>query len=591
MVAKEFTPAGQKLTMTMNPTELRGTPSRGLFAMRRLVALALLHFLVNTTASSSSSMLANDNTTAKGANITEHNSATQDDDKPFLHPQDHQIPDDDLHLSSKAIPLSLSDLSDCTCESRRHHRGRWSSTASRVDGETGNDTEGTPARIFYLVVIHNERTLEDAVSLFRAIRSVHNIIVIHVDVKFDYEKHFVNSELDQEIQACPCGSTVETASIHNSTWSTWSMNLPTIWGMQRAVKDYAGRWDVFVNLSGDSLPVYSATVLARYLHTVAVQPKVNFVTSSSCETGLLPTPISYFPRKWHKRGHYSHQPAHLDFMEYEYSEKNGKITQEHRRTNVTMEIYFGSQWMILQPDFCKHLIRELERPDSLASQFRDYLIRTKKLMSDETFIPTLLMYRFPESMPQLNETDSSLLVRREADGKETYSTSIPSIYDIRYERMDEHVPSSHGYYPTHQRYEVPNSSKVEAPRPWGPYFLGVYDLKTIRSLGALYIRKVSQRIDPNLYNLLPVNRQDEIPPIGWPAEVQVSPVPNWEKTLAELRRLYEEKKKHDHETDAMKGAEQELGSKGLEEANSNTKDDKQDGETAVTNHHMTVESE
>ena len=577
--------------MMMDTTALRRTPSRRLFAVRQFVALALLHLIVTTTGSSSSSMLANDTTTVNAANITEHKGAQQDDDKPFLHPQDHQIPVDDLHLSSKAIPLSLSDLSDCTCQSRRHHRGRWSSTASRVDSETGDDTEGTPARIFYLVVIHNERTLEDAVSLFRAIRSVNNIIVFHVDVKFDYEKNFVNSELDQEIQACPCGSTVETASIHNSTWSSWSMNLPTIWGIQKAVKDYANRWDVFVNLSGDSLPVYSAPVLARYLHAVAVRPKVNFVTSSSCETGLLPTPISYFPQKWHKRGHYSQHPAHLDFVEYEYSETDGSVIQEHRHTNVTMEIYFGSQWMILQPDFCKHLIRELERPDSLPSQFRDYLIRTKKLMTDETFVPTLLMYRFPESMPKLNETDSSLLARRETDGKETYSTAIPSIYDIRYERMDEHIPLSNGYYPTHQRYEVPNSSKVETPRPWGPYFLGVYDLRAIRSLGALYIRKVSQRIDSNLYNLLPVNHQDEIPPIGWPAEVQVSPVPNWEKTLAELRRQYEEKKKQEHKQDTEKGDEPELASEGHVQAQSNTKANKHDGEAAVANQHMTVESE
>ena len=46
------------------------------------------------------------------------------------------------------------------------------------------------------------------------------------------------------------------------------------------------------------------------------------------------------------------------------------------------------------------------------------------------------------------------------------------MYAIRYERMDEHVPTSKGYFPTEQRYEVPASSGVAEPKPWGPYFLG-----------------------------------------------------------------------------------------------------------------------
>ena len=111
-------------------------------------------------------------------------------------------------------------------------------------------------RIFYLVSIHNERTLSDALYLFRAIRDARNTIVIHIDTKFGLDSYY-NSPLYKEITACPCGSQVEVASVYDCKWGSWSMNLPTLWSMEKAVKEYAGRWDVYVNLSGDTLPVYS----------------------------------------------------------------------------------------------------------------------------------------------------------------------------------------------------------------------------------------------------------------------------------------------------------------------------------------------
>jgi hypothetical protein len=501
------------------------------------------------------------------------------------------LPMDDGHFSSNTNPLPefLSDASECTCEpSNARRRRSWqtwqsgssSSTTCSVleeeDSTTTTTATTTPnmARIFYLLVIHNERTLHDAVSLFRAIRHSKNIIVIHVDVKFNYDTYFLNSELHQEIQACPCGSIVETASIHNASWSTWSMNLPTLWGMEKAVVDYAGQWDVFVNLSGDSLPVYTAPCLGQILWTVAVQPQYNYVTSSSCETGLQPTPLSYFPSRWHKRVHYSYQPANLTYVEEEYhhSEKDTDAdipATTHPPTlkriphsNVTLETYFGSQWMILQPNFCHFLIQELKRSDSLPSQFREYLIETKKLMTDETFIPTLMMYLFPETIPPVNETDLSLvipsppppplqqqrLLHHQKNHYRHERSLVPrKIYSIRYERMDEQAPSSRGYFPIHQRYEVPESSGVDQVKPWGPYFLGVYDLESIQESGALYVRKVSHFMDSNLYKILPVEHADDIPPIGWPKEIKLSPVPDWEKTIQQLKEKYYKKKKQEQE--------------------------------------------
>jgi hypothetical protein len=403
-------------------------------------------------------------------------------------------------------PLAVEELAseltpvECTCEHSP------STICQPTTPLIPNNDEG--ARILYLVGIHNQRTLDDAVHLFRAIRDARNTILIHVDVKFDYEL-FKNSTLAQEIETCSCGSQVESASIHNATWSSWSMNLPTFWGMKKAVQDYTGTWDVFINLSGDSLPVYTPDRISQLFG--GPLKGVNFLTSNACETGLVPTPIELFPRKWHKRRHYQHQPMSLN-----YTDRHGV-----EQFNQKITIHFASQWMALQPEWVVYLLEELERPDSLPCRFRDYLIETEKLMTDETFISTLLMHLFPETAPKLNATDGSL-----ADVE-------PKIYAIRYERMDEHVPNSQKWFPTDQRYDVGETTGVEQPRPWGPYFLGTYDLNDIKESGALFIRKVSDRIDHNLLTLLPVHDPKEIPSISWPKDVKVTPKPDWQVTMGQ----------------------------------------------------------
>jgi hypothetical protein len=433
----------------------------------------------------------------------------------------------DGHLSAESLPWELSNSysADCTCD-------RPSTNCSH---------DPTPAscgaRIFYLVGIHNNRTLNDAVYLFRGIRDARNTILFHMDVKFDFGM-YEQSILKQEIEACPCGSHVEVASVHNASWSSWSMNLPTLWGMNKAVTEYSGKWDVFVNLSGDTLPVYTPDRVAKLFGGPLAG--INFITSSACETGLLPTPISAFPKHWHKRGHYSQHPAKARL---EYRDDDGT-----RHQNVTLEIYFGSQWMSLQPDWCSYLVAQLERPDSLPSRFRHYLIETEKLMTDETFIPTLLMHLFPETIPKVDEDYRFVNNDQELD-----------MYAIRYERMDEHVPTSSGWFPTEQRYQVPESSGVDMPRPWGPYFLGVYDLENIQRSGALYIRKVATAIDHNLFNILPVDDPEDIPPISWPKEAKISPVPDWEKTVWMMKKKAElaAEKKQKAEKEAQK--EQAIG--------------------------------
>lgn len=364
------------------------------------------------------------------------------------------------------------------------------------------------ARIAYLVVVHNRRTIEDAVHLFRAIRAEGNIIIIHVDTKLDWNV-YVNSELYQEVEHHSYGATVVVSAVHSADWSAWSMNDPTHWGMELATTRFRGEWDIFINLSGDCMPVYNSQVMSELFDPIEGPLRnTNFVTSSSCETGLLPTSAMNFPEYWHKRNHYG-QPT------IEYVDDNGQEQE------TTLVVHWGSQWMALQPDFVDYLVKSLERPDSLASRYKDEIIHTERLMTDETFIPTLLMKVSPfnETLPDVNE-DGSL-------------KALPSLRAMRYERMDEHMPTAFGYYPTEQRYEVPESSLADEPKVWGPYFLGVYDLANIKESGALFIRKVSVLVDRNIVDLLPVKNMDDLPSIQWPEELKISPLPNWEKKMSD----------------------------------------------------------
>jgi hypothetical protein len=363
--------------------------------------------------------------------------------------------------------------------------------------------------------------MSDAVNLLRAIRDPLNSILIHVDLKAQQMVLSDNNVLLREIEACPCHDTIRVESKYEVAWSKWSMNLPTLWALQEAAEE-KDKWDVWINISGDSLPVYTPSAMSRILSELPY----NFLTSSACETGLLPTNVNQFPSFWHKRRHYTRDDTEPGAV-IQYVNKDGL------ELSKSLTIYFGSQWMILQPDFCVWLVAELRRDDSLSSRFRQYLESSGMLMTDETFIPTLIMHvdRFKESLPKVDD-NGYLLWRNQTSS---------SIEHVRYERMDEHVPTAFGYLWERQRYAVPGSANVDQPRPWGPYFLGVYDLKEIRDSGALFVRKVSDRIDYNVIDMLPVDGSSSIPRIGWPHEVEISPKVDWEERIRMARAQRESK--------------------------------------------------
>jgi hypothetical protein len=395
----------------------------------------------------------------------------------------------------------------------------------------------------------------DAVSLIRAIRHPQHHVLVHVDAKV--EGYVANSTLRSELEACRhCFASSRIESVYDVQWSHWSMNLPTLWGMEQLLHQH-DEWDVFINLSGDTMPVYRPRPLAERLHRF----RYNFVTSSSCATGLRPTNVYEFPTFWHKRAHYTNRDAEPDPV-IVHSSSTPFSSRDHdsapteraahgqsedpRHQSTTMVTHFGSQWMILQRNFVEWLVSELERPQSLPWLYREYLVESGKLMTDETYIPSLIVSQFPHTLPRIDEKGFLLRSNPSAHEMSTVdpeaaavvSAEFDKITDVRYERMDEHVPSAFGELWSDQRLMVPaNSSLVEQERPWGPYFLSVYDLGNVRESGAWFVRKVSSSMDDNLQRLLPVDRRADIPEIYWPRhEIALREKPNWTTKFAEWKK-------------------------------------------------------
>lgn len=168
---------------------------------------------------------------------------------------------------------------------------------------------------------------------------------------------------------------------------------------------YKNKWDVFMNLSADSLPVFTPKVISNYFSNEL--KGINFVTSSSCYTGLLPTRADQFPEKWSKRTHYGRYGKYdISFKEYNGNNENGVMN------NVELKIHFGSQWMSLTVPVVEFFAKSMKQPESLPMKFKHELIERKMVMSDETFIPTLIAhhYDFRPTLPKLAENGS--LIRK-----------------------------------------------------------------------------------------------------------------------------------------------------------------------------------
>jgi hypothetical protein len=242
------------------------------------------------------------------------------------------------------------------------------------------------ARIAYLITLHNERTLKESLSLIQSIAVPSSIIIVHIDKMFPMEKYKASNLYDFiEGDCCACNAKVVVESRFHLKWGSWEMNAATHWVMTELVHnpEYMGEWDVFMNLSADSLAVYTPQILSNLFGTKGQLHGYNFVTSSPCLTGLRPTNINDdVPYYYFKKLHYENEGDFLiTYTDEEGIEKTEKIV-----------IHVGSQWMTLTPDAVKYIANSLQREDSLPSRFRNEFVKRGKLMSDETFIPTMLAH-------------------------------------------------------------------------------------------------------------------------------------------------------------------------------------------------------
>ena len=258
-------------------------------------------------------------------------------------------------------------------------------------------------RFAYLIILHDSRTIEDSLYAFRSIAAKNTIILIHIDNKLDWNI-FLESSLYSEIENCTCGALVYIDQKYSPEWGEWSMNLPTIWAMDILTThvQFRKNWDTFINISGDTIPTRTPNKMSHLFHVQnGPLSGLNFVTSSSCTTGLSPTHIYHFPRGWHKRNAHSTNPEGHPVVSYK--DDTGVLQ------SIVIPTYFGSQWVILTYSFVEYLASSLRRNDSLVSKYRDALILMGRVMTDETFIPSLLMLVAPETIPQNHNNEKIYL--------------------------------------------------------------------------------------------------------------------------------------------------------------------------------------
>ena len=289
---------------------------------------------------------------------------------------------------------------------------------------------------------------------------------------------------------------------------------------------HVGSYDAFITASGDSFPVYTPACMSE-LFAAELEGR-NVVTASWGATGFRPTRSDDFPERWHKRSHYG-DAITLNVTGWgaaagDYGGRSGAAAAA-AATQVVVYPHFGSQWVFLTPSFVSYVSGALSDPGSVPSQLRSYLVSTGLRISDETFLPTILMNHpeFKATVPDVPRGDSLAPLGSGRPGTWMYAA--------RYERMDEDRPGPWGGLATTQRY-APGAAFEDNGRPWGPYFLGAYDLRDIKRSGCLFFRKVSDRVEGNLYKVFPKGSRKEvedIPDFSWSEEVayRISDMPNF----------------------------------------------------------------
>lgn len=358
--------------------------------------------------------------------------------------------------------------------------------AASLENATCTEGESLP-KLAFLILVHNQDTLNGCVRLLDALYHEDHTFYVHFDTKMEKASY----SYEWRIMSYGRKVNMRKLSLHNLKWGSWGMLAPWFSVAQLLTKKEKRRWDYFINLSGDSYPVLKPFPLRQRLLENGLH--LNYMTCSAGITGLRPVAWSQFDATWHKR------------KAFPFPIVSGDERFE------SLEAHYGSQWMVVTATFVNFVLDELEKKGSFTERLAHWFehgslevdtgrhkMRVKPHIPDEIFFPTILM--------NSGALNGSMGVQSTVP-----EHRLPQMRDMWYIRMDEHYPWSN----FNQRYESPD--KEASTRAWGPYYLGVYDLCSIKRSGALFVRKVSENVDENLLRLLPLESHDAIPNICWPA--------------------------------------------------------------------------
>ena len=107
------------------------------------------------------------------------------------------------------------------------------------------------------------------------------------------------------------------------------MNEPTLWAMETLSTSFSGRFDKFVNLSGDTLPTLTNSAMGALFSKHL--GRYNVLTSFWSETGYRPTCYDEYPQNWHKRNAYRY-PIPISYVD-----------ESGRAVTKRVKAHFGSQ--------------------------------------------------------------------------------------------------------------------------------------------------------------------------------------------------------------------------------------------------------
>lgn len=208
--------------------------------------------------------------------------------------------------------------------------------------------------IAYFMLIH--RYPNQFKRLFKSIYHEKNYYIIHIDKRADRK---IFDEIDLFLGDYENSSILESKE---AIWGGYSLVDAQLRGIEKLVTS-GGKWDYFINLSGQDFPLKSQEFIMGYLSAF-----------DCCEFIKVVNQKLIRPETMHRI---------KDYVE----EIDGELvisTTSNRDFLTGVTPYIGNQWMILSKDFCEFITYSPE-----LAVFKEFYRNT--LIADESFFQTVLM--------------------------------------------------------------------------------------------------------------------------------------------------------------------------------------------------------